>query len=86
MNRDPVLLGAGSRLADRSLVLTVVTLILLTPPILNIFNTPILVFGIPLLHVYCFGVWLVAVALGGWLSARLIAERPEVSGDPEERG
>lgn len=86
MNRDPALTGAGTRLADRALVLTVVTLVLLTPPILNIFNAPILVFGIPLLHAYCFGVWLVAVILGGWISTRLVAERPEGGGGPEERG
>jgi hypothetical protein len=85
MNRDPALIGAGTRLAERALVLTVVTLILLTPPILNIFNAPILVFGIPLLHVYCFGVWLVAVALGGWISTRMVADKPE-GGRPEERG
>ena len=32
---------------------------LLTPPILVIFDAPVLIFGIPLLHVYCFAVWLV---------------------------
>ena len=44
------------------------TFFLLTPPILSIFNAPALVFGIPLLHVYCFAVWLIAIACGGWLA------------------
>ncbi|MCP4383387.1 MAG: hypothetical protein GY798_18535 [Hyphomicrobiales bacterium] len=44
--------------------------ILLTPPIITVFNAPILVFGIPLLHIYCFGVWLAAIIAGGFLAAR----------------
>jgi hypothetical protein len=72
--RLPPAMPPESRLVDRALVATVVTLILLTPPIITIFNVPVLVFGIPLLHVYCFGVWLAAIVVGGILST-LIARR-----------
>jgi hypothetical protein len=63
------------RLAERALVLTVATLILLTPPILTIFDVPVTIAGIPLLHVYCFAIWLIAIALGGWLATRMQASR-----------
>jgi len=68
--------GAGSgRYAERTLVLTIATLVLLTPPILGIFDAPVLIFGIPLLHVYSFAVWLAAIFGGRWLAMRLGSER-----------
>jgi len=67
-------LTSEGRLADRALVLTVATFILLTPPIVTIFDVPVVIFGLPLLHVACFVVWLVAIALGGWLASRLVAQ------------
>jgi hypothetical protein len=63
----------NGRLAERALVLTVATLILLTPPILTIFDVPLTVGGVPLLQVYCFAVWLAAIAFGGWLAKRMDA-------------
>jgi hypothetical protein len=73
MKRDPIPLRTGGRWTDRAFVLPVAAFFLLTPPILAIFNAPTLVFGIPLLHVYCFAVWLVTIACGGWLARRMIA-------------
>ena len=63
------------RLAERALVLTVATLILLTPPILTIFDVPVTIAGIPLLHVYCFATWLIAIVIGGRLATRMGAGR-----------
>jgi hypothetical protein len=37
--------------------------ILLTGPILSLFNRPTLVFGIPLLFLYVFSVWALLIAL-----------------------
>jgi hypothetical protein len=59
------------RYSERALALTIATLVLLTPPILTIFSVPVFIFGIPLLHVYSFTVWLLAIACGGWLATRL---------------
>ena len=73
--------ASEGRLAERALVLTLLTFILLTPPILLIFDVPVLVFGIPLLHIYSFAVWLVAIAFGGWLASRMGAP-PKVPGKP----
>jgi hypothetical protein len=87
VKRDPIPVRSGGRLADRAFVLPVAAFFLLTPPILSIFNQPALVFGIPLLHVYCFAVWLIAIAFGGWLSRRMIAggEVPGGGTEPTER-
>ena len=71
MNERPAEAKPEGRLAERALVLTVATLILLTPPILTIFDVPVTIAGIPLLHVYCFATWLAAIALGGWLARRM---------------
>jgi len=62
--------GRG-RLVERSFVLTLLTLVLLTPPIIAIFNVPVLILGVPLLHLYCFAVWLLAIVAGARLAAAL---------------
>jgi hypothetical protein len=80
---------SAARLRDRSLALTIAAFILLTPPVLTIFDVAVLVFGIPLLHVYCFAVWLAAIAAGALLAPRLMradddeqsARRPGPFGD-----
>ena len=64
------------RMVDRSFVLAVAALILLTPPIITIFDVEVTVFGIPLLHVYCFAVWIVSIALGAWVSSRMAKAKP----------
>ena len=86
MAREPIV-GRSGRLAERAAVLPVVAFFLLTPPILGLFDAPVLLFGIPLLHVYCFAVWLAAIACGGWLASRLVnqGDNPESEGKPAER-
>jgi hypothetical protein len=84
----PVGAGPGApqeRMAERALVLTVATFFLLTPPLLAIFDVPVLVFGIPLLHVYCFVTWLAAIGLGGLLARRMAGE-PGPPEPPPGRG
>ena len=83
MKREPAQVRTGGRLTDRAFVLPVVAFFLLTPPIFSIFNAPKLVFGIPLLHVYCFAVWLIVIACGGWLARRMIAEEGEAGSEAE---
>jgi len=82
MNERPAEVRPEGRLAERALVLTAATFILLTPPILTIFDVPVTIAGIPLLHVYCFATWLVAIALGGWLARRM--DRGDTAADPGE--
>jgi hypothetical protein len=63
---------SAARLRDRSLVLTIATFIVFTPPVLTVFDVPILLFGVPLLHVYCFAVWLAAIVAGALLAPKLM--------------
>lgn len=88
MKRDPATARAEGRLADRALVLMVATLLLLTPPLLEIFDRPVLLLGIPLLHIYSYGVWLAAIVCGAWLAGRLNATKDDTADDAEplERG
>lgn len=64
-------MAADARLSDRAFALTVATFVLLTPPIVTIFDVPVLVLGVPLLHVYCFAVWLAAIVAGARLASRM---------------
>ena len=82
----PVELRRESRYADRALVLTVATLILLTPPILSIFDVPVLILGVPLLHVYGFTVWLAAIVCGFLIAKRTTYDDTPGGGAPPPPG
>ena len=58
-----------SRRRDVALVLAAFGTLLLLPPVLNLFNRGLLVFGIPLEAVYLFSVWL-ALVVGAFAMAR----------------
>jgi cytochrome bd-type quinol oxidase subunit 1 len=61
-----------TRLADRALVLTLATFLLLTPPMIAVFDVAVPVFGVPLLHIYAFAVWAGAIVVGGIIAHRLM--------------
>jgi hypothetical protein len=63
---------------DRAVVITIFGLFALMPPILTIFDREVAVFGIPLLHLYCFVLWLLLIVASAWISAQLR--------DPEREG
>ncbi|MGA7485797.1 MAG: hypothetical protein WBW74_02490 [Xanthobacteraceae bacterium] len=69
-----------NRLSDFALVMTVLAFLLLTPPVLTIFNREVAVLGVPLLYAYCFGVWLAVIAAGGWAAWHMV--RVEQDGAP----
>ena len=84
-------MGADARLSDRAFALTVATFILLTPPIVTIFDVSVTVLGVPLLHVYCFAIWLAAIVAGALLAHRMGGEDPaeappDGTAGPDERG
>lgn len=56
--------------------------LLLLPPILNLFNTRSLLFGVPLEAVYLFMVWTVLIACAVAISAKM--PRVSASAQPEE--
>jgi hypothetical protein len=59
------------RVTDRAFVLPLLTLFLLTPPIITIFDAPVTIAGIPLLHVYCFGMWAAAIVAGRFMAKKI---------------
>ncbi len=59
-------MSAGER---GSLVAALTGLLLLSYPLVNLPNVPILVLGIPLLYLYLFGLWLAGVGVA-WLLSR----------------
>jgi hypothetical protein len=59
------------RLGDRACFLALLTFLLLSPPILTLFGTGSRIFGVPLLIVYCFTIWLAAILAGRHISRNL---------------
>ena len=52
----------------RSLVALVLGLLLLSYPLVNVPNQPMLVLGVPLLYLYLFGLWSLGVMVAWWLA------------------
>lgn len=66
----------AKRAREHLVALFGLAVLLLTPPVLLIFNKPGHLFGIPMLYLYLFMVWAVLIAL-----AALAAERSETGDD-----
>ena len=75
----------AERLRDRALALPVAAFVALTPPILWAFGQGGALFGAPLLYVYVFLVWLLAILAGAWAARRLVwlEEQAEAPSQPE---
>lgn len=59
------------RIADLAILAPVFIFFLLVPPLIGLFATSATVFGAPLILVYLFGVWLIAIVLASLL-ARMV--------------
>lgn len=62
----------GKRLRDVAVILPLGGILLLMPPYVRIFDQPVFVAGIPLLFIYLFAVWLIGIALTGYIAHRLV--------------
>jgi hypothetical protein len=62
--------------AERLVALFVLGCLVLTYPLMALFNRSGMVFGIPLLYAYLFGVWAVLIALAAWTVHRGRGEAP----------
>ena len=60
-----------SRLQDLAALLPITAMLLLLPPILNLFDGGLAFGGIPNLAIYIFALWLVLVMLGAALARQL---------------
>lgn len=56
--------------AGKLLLLFVLGVLLLSFPVLAIFNRPVMVGGVPVLYLYLFGVWAAGIVTVFWLARR----------------
>lgn len=75
----------SARRLDLLRILPVLGVLLVMPPVLTLFDRPVTIFGVPLLVVYVFGVWLCGIVITG-LVARLAAGFERRAGDPDAPG
>lgn len=61
-------------------------LVVILPPYVSVFDQDSLLSGIPLLHLYIFGVWALAILVCALLARRLLHEEMQgAAGQAEER-
>mgnify|MGYP003125382398 CR=1 FL=1 len=83
MSRRPARDPEG--IADLKWAVPVAMVLLLMPPMLTVFDNPVLIFGIPLLHLYMFSVWFAGILATAFLSHRL-GRSDGGSGPPRDGG
>lgn len=59
------------RAQNAAVVVPLTGLLLLMPPFISLFATPVRLFGIPIVVLYMFGIWAALVLLTWWLARRL---------------
>lgn len=64
-----------ARRRDRFVGLFLLALVLLNPPLLLLFGSGRVLFGIPLLYLYLFFAWLLLIALVAWTAERWARRR-----------
>jgi hypothetical protein len=70
-----------SKINKRLVALFLLGCVLLNFPILSLVNLKILIFGLPLLYVYLFGVWGLLISLTALATLFRSRERPNDFGD-----
>lgn len=71
-------------IADLKWALPVAMVMLSMPPILLLFDRPVLIGGIPLLHIYLFAVWLIFIGATAWLARRLTRADDDHAAPPKD--
>ncbi len=79
--REP---ARGAR--DAAALLPLVAALLLTPPLVLIFDAPAEIAGVPLTVLYVFGVWAAVIIASAMLARRLGRLEPQAEGDEEAGG
>jgi hypothetical protein len=75
-----------SRSRELLVALFVLGIVLLTPPLLIVFNTASRILGIPTLYLYLFAIWLALIALVAVAVERQDAAEELVDAEAEARG
>ena len=68
-------MGLRAEQSERLVALFVLGCLLLTYPLLALFNHEASVLGIPLLYAYLFGAWAVLIGLMAWAVRRVPSDR-----------
>jgi len=74
-------MGERRKLENAAFVLPLFGALLLIPPLANVFNRDVMIFGVPLEVIYLFGVWTALIGITAFLSQRMGDDRP-----PERHG
>lgn len=69
-----------SKIRDAILIVTLLGVWLFMPPMLDVFSQRASLFGIPLIVVYVFGIWLALIGLTAVLASRISDGAPEPGG------
>jgi hypothetical protein len=69
-----------SKFRDAILILALLGVWLFMPPMLDVFSQRASVFGMPLIVVYVFGVWLILIGVTALLSSRISDSAAEPGG------
>lgn len=64
-------MASGQVYQQRSLALTLFGLVLFLPPLVLLFMTDRILFGVPVVYLWLFGVWLLLILAGRVLARRL---------------
>lgn len=64
-------MASGPVYQQRSLALTLLGLVLFLPPLVLLFMTDRILFGVPVVYLWLFGVWLLLILAGRVLARRL---------------
>ena len=81
--------GPGN-MGERAIALFLLAFLAFNPPLLSIFSADLVIFGVPLLYLYLFGVWGLIIAMIGLqaAAARRLRDRSRapLPGDDRARG
>jgi membrane protein implicated in regulation of membrane protease activity len=80
---DPA--GPSPRARQRALLVPVLGAFLLMPPFVWLFAGPGMVFGVPLIVAYLFGVWLALIVVTYWLTRPVRPRPPHAAPDASHR-
>ena len=72
------------RTNERLVALFLLGSILLLPPVLLVFNRPVRVLGVPLLHLYIFAAWVALIALAALIVRRIDPEPADPAGTTDK--
>ena len=72
------------QLNERAFTLPVIGFLMLTPPVLLIFNDDTEIFGFPALYLYAFLIWVILIIAGRLMTKRLVKSELVYTKKPDD--